>query len=191
MEKWISYFKDLTDRTLDFIQGYSGLQYTVYNDVMVVSDRFNNLPKKKNLNEVFREAYSIRDYIVDSMEKISGHINSLVNIFRPKKNETLESKVAKFETTYKNYTSKINHLRTVTSTKTGALAEIMSGKKAWKWEERNKLINDYLNDNNFCSDDTEGLQKIQDALNVNKYLQSKHNEIYTNINEKIDELLSA
>jgi len=75
------------------------------------------------------------------------------------------------------------------------VAEIVSGKSeyntngvkktAWKWSERFKILNDYLDNKLVTGKDDEGLEAMLGTLNSNKYMKRKYSDEFITLKNKI------
>ncbi|MCF7866348.1 hypothetical protein K9L67_01860 [Candidatus Woesearchaeota archaeon] len=95
-----------------------------------------------------------------------------------------------------NYTNNISTIIKNDTTNVTELAQILSGKykkqdnkKAWSWKNRMNVFDQYTNKETYSKIDLQGLENLKKSIFNNKYLQRKHKNIASEINQKIDKII--
>lgn len=108
-------------------------------------------------------------------------------------NENLKSSVAN------NYISRLDNISKSYSPAISSIAETLSGKKsyvasndkgvvqrkAWKWEDRIRLLEQQYNPGILTSQDREGIEELEEAINKNNYLKYRKKEEYARVKSLI------
>jgi hypothetical protein len=78
------------------------------------------------------------------------------------------------------------------------IAETLSGsktyelqdqkKKAWRWTDRIRVLEDHYKTRAFTEEERKGLEEVKDALKKNKYLRYKKKEEYEQVTRILDEI---
>ncbi len=97
-----------------------------------------------------------------------------------------------------NYTTSINNVINKYDGNIKDIAETLSGKKnydvqdekkkAWKWTDRIKILEEQYKTRNFTEEEKKGLEELKDTLKKNKYLRYKKKEEYNRVRELLEEL---
>lgn len=150
--------KDFTDKGLTEL---SDLTHYVSGAISDFRDRFNNFLVKFNLN----------NYKSGGLEDKIKQNHTLTNP------QTQNTNIKKLEI-FSNYTSAMTYLKSNSSNETKKVINILDGSKAWKWEKRAELFQDYFNKTDKNDLDKYSLKK---AIEKNSYLKNNHLKIYEQI----------
>ena len=188
---------DMTYRAESFLFDYSALAFDTYAGSIALkykAERISRMPIRKLMTQGIEEILSAKEeaksifnnYFTKTRSLVDRLMNGEKKKESAKHNYSFEIKEA--------YKSNIEYAKENYSSNISGLAEILSGsingkRKAWKWNDRERQLNDYLDNTRLGKEDYEGLLYLKESICANKYLSNKHSETARKITSRIDETL--
>ncbi len=190
-EIWTTYRKELVstvEHGLDSAERFLNDTYELYEKVF---HGYNNNGQNKKMRQSTTPNTTIDNKVEEA--KTSKGLESITN-----ETPVQQTNRQQYTPINTNYTTSINNVINKYDGNIKDIAETLSGKKtydvkeykrkAWKWSDRIKILEEQYKTKNFTEEEKKGLEELKESLKKNKYLRYKKKEEYNRVRELLGEL---